>query len=146
MADQESQTYENHAKFVPVYHYVLAPILLINIIWSGYVLVGSLTIATAIDFLLALGLVVLFLFARVFALGAQDRVIRLEERMRLQQLLPDELKPRIKEFSTKQLIAMRFASDSELPDLAQKVLENNMSTPKEIKESIKEWKADYQRL
>lgn len=146
MADQESQTYENHAKFVPVYHYVLAPILLINVTWSGYVLVGSLTIATAIDFLVALGLVVLFLFARVFALGAQDRVIRLEERMRLQQLLPDELKPRIKEFSTKQLIAMRFASDSELPGLAQKVLGNNMSTQKEIKESIKEWKADYQRL
>ena len=146
MADQESQTYENHAKFVPLYHYVLAPILLINVTWSGYVLVGSLTIATAIDFLVALGLVFLFLFARVFALGAQDRVIRLEERMRLQQLLPDELKPRIKEFSSKQLIAMRFASDSELSNLAHKILENNMSTQKEIKESIKEWKADYQRL
>ena len=95
---------------------------------------------------MAVALFMIALFARIFALQAQDRVIRLEERMRLQTLLPNELKPRIHDFTMDQLAALRFASDSELPNLARKVLEDGIDDRKTIKQLIVTWRADYQRL
>jgi hypothetical protein len=95
---------------------------------------------------MALALLVLAFLARLFALGAQDRVIRLEERIRYQQLLPDNLKLRINEFSTNQLVALRFAGDEELPALARKVLDDNLTDRRAIKQMIQNWRADYQRI
>ena len=86
------------------------------------------------------------LFARVFALKAQDRVIRLEERLRMRELLPADLKSRIQEFSADQLIALRFASDAELPDLAATVLRDNIQARDAIKKMVKDWRADEQRV
>jgi hypothetical protein len=120
--------------------------LVVNLFWALYRGVTGVSIDTAIAAALAFSLVVLALFARTFALGAQDRVIRLEERLRMHGLMPDELKPRIDEFTTDQLVALRFASDEELPGLGQKVLDEGIGDRKTIKEMIVTWRADYQRL
>ena len=84
--------------------------------------------------------------SRLFPLGVQDRVIRLEERMRLERLLSDNQRGRIMEFTTEQLIALRFASDEELAELAAQVLERGMADRKEIKQAVKVWRADNQRI
>jgi hypothetical protein len=89
--------------------------------------------------------VLVALYARMFALTVQDRVIRLEMRLRLEKLLPADLKSRILEFSVGQLIALRFASDAELPDLARRVLDEKVKDKKSIKQMIKTWKPDYLR-
>jgi len=146
MAEKQPQTRENHAKFVPLFHYVAFPILVVNLLWSLYRVVTGVSIDTTIAAAVAFSLVLLALFARTFALGAQDRVIRLEERLRMQGLMPDELKPRINEFTTDQLVALRFASDEELPGLGRKVLDEGIGDRKTIKEMIVSWRADYQRL
>jgi len=90
-------------------------------------------------------LVMAFL-ARIFALGVQDRVIRLEERLRYARLLPDDLRARIGEFTINQLVALRFACDAELPVLARKVLDTKMNERKAIKRMVQNWRPDYQRV
>jgi len=95
--------------------------------------------------LLAAALLIGFLYARLFALRVQDRVIRLEERLRCQRLLLADLQPRIVEFTAGQLVALRFASDDELPALARKVLDDKLTERKAIKQLIKNWKPDYLR-
>ena len=146
MAKETLQTLKNHTRMVPLYHYLAMPILLINFLLSLYSAATELSIQAALDALVAIALLLLVFFARIFALGAQDRVIRLEERLRMQQLLTDNLKPRIAEFTTEQLVALRFASDAELPNLAQRVLDENISERKAIKKLIATWRADYQRV
>jgi hypothetical protein len=95
--------------------------------------------------LLAAALLLGFFYARIFALRVQDRIIRLEEQLRCQRLLPADLQPRIAEFAAGQLIALRFASDAELPALARKVLDEKLTERKAIKQLIKNWKPDYLR-
>ncbi len=146
MAEPTPQTYRNHTRWVPGYHFLLMPILVLNLGWSIYRLVTSFAFETVVGLLLAFGLALGFLFARIFALAAQDRVIRLEERLRMHTLLPADLKPRINEFTTSQLIALRFASDAELPDLARKVLDEKIAEQKPIKQAIEAWRPDYQRV
>lgn len=141
----KTQTFENHARIVPGFHRVVLPILLLNLVWAGYRLVRGPSLGWAVSFLLALGLIVLAIQARVFALTVQDRVIRLEMRLRMQEVLPAELRPRIPEFSVGQLVALRFASDAELPSLARKVLEEKLADRKAIKKLIRDWQADYLR-
>ena len=143
---QPTQTYDNHTRWVPMYHFVLGPIFIVNFFLAAYRLITGLTLTNVFGVLLAVALLGAFLFLRVFALKAQDRVIRLEERMRMQLLLPDDLKGRINDFSTNQLIALRFASDGELPELARKVLDENIVDQKPIKQAIKSWRPDYQRV
>jgi len=146
MSEKTPQTLQNHAKMVAPFHYILLPILLINLLLSIYRSATAFSMETALSTFMAVALIMIALFARIFALQAQDRVIRLEERMRLQTLLPDELKPRIHDFTMDQLAALRFASDSELPNLARKVLEDGIDDRKTIKQLIVTWRADYQRL
>ena len=146
MAEPTPQTYQNHTRWVPGYHFLTMPILALNLVWNLYRLVTSFSFETVVGVLLAVAIAFGVLFARIFALAAQDRVIRLEERMRMQALLPDDLKPRINDFTTGQLIALRFASDGELPDLARRVLDEQIAKQKPIKEAIKVWRPDYQRV
>lgn len=146
MAEPTPQTYANHTRYVTFYHFVSAPIFILNLIWAVYRLVTSFSPDAAIGALLAFALCVTFLFARSFALSAQDRVIRLEERLRMRELLPEDLQPRVYDFSTDQLVALRFASDAELPDLARAVLAENLTSRKAIKERIQTWRPDYQRV
>ena len=135
----------NHARYVPGYHFVLSAILLVVLGWQITMLAKRPGVPTAIGLALAVGLILMFWYMRVFAVTVQDRVIRLEERLRMEALLPADLKPRIPEFSPHQLVALRFASDAELPALARRVLDERLTDQKAIKRLIKEWRADHLR-
>ena len=139
------QTYKNHAKFVPLYHYVVFPLLILNAVWSAKVALQAPAMGTVTAAGTAVALVLLAFFARAFALKVQDRVIRLEMRMRLHELLPAALHSRISELTAGQMVALRFASDAELPDLVQTVLRDRISDKKTIKLMVKNWTADDHR-
>lgn len=141
----EVQNFKNHAKFVPAFHFFVAPVFLLNIVWSIVRVVRGFSFGTIISLLVAIALFVLALTARIFALTVQDRVIRLEMRLRMQQTLPPDLTPRIPEFTVGQLVALRFAGDAELPDLARKVLQENLTERKAIKAMVRNWQPDNLR-
>ncbi len=140
------QNYKNHTKFVPPFHFVAVPILLVNFIWATKHAIEGPAAPTILAAATALALLLLAFLARIFALKAQDRVIRLEMRLLLRELWPAGLHPRIGDFTTSQLVALRFASDAELPELAQTVLRDGITSQKQIKLMIKNWKADHQRV
>lgn len=140
------QNFANHAKYVPAFHFFVLPVLFLNIGWSISRWKTSLwSIDGAIWVLTSVAILVGFLFARLFALSVQDRVIRMEERQRCERLLPGDLQVRIVEFEPGQLVALRFASDAELPALARKVLDEKLKDRKAIKRLVKSWRADYLR-
>jgi hypothetical protein len=140
------QNFANHTRWVAAYHGFVFPVLALNFVWSILHLVKTgFTGDGFVQILTAAALFLLASYARVFALTVQNRVIRLEERLRYERILPEDLKARIGEFSTGQLIALRFASDAELPGLARKVLDGNVKTGKEIKQMIQNWRPDYLR-
>ncbi len=141
----EVQNFKNHARFVPAFHFFVAPVFLLNIVWSAVRVVRSFSFGTIVSLLVAIALFVLAFTARIFALTVQDRVIRLEMRLRMQQMLPPDLMPRIPEFTVSQLVALRFASDAELPDLARKVLQEKLTERKAIKAMIRDWQPDQLR-
>lgn len=95
---------------------------------------------------LAMGVILMGFFARIFPLGVQDRVIRIEERERLMGLLPEDLKGRIGEITTTQLVGLRFASDEEVAELTRRVLNGEFADRKSIKQAIQNWRADHQRI
>ena len=140
-----TQNFENHAKFVPAFHFFILPFLLFNLIWSVVRAVRGFSAESLISAVLALALLLLALYARMFALAVQDRLIRLEMRLRLQQLLPQDMRPRIPDFTIDQLVSLRFASDPELPGLSRKVLDEKLTQRKVIKKMIQNWQADYLR-
>ena len=142
----EEQNFANHGKIVPVFHLFVVPVFVANFIWSLFRL-GNLGISFAGIFgvLLAAALVVLVFEARLFALAVQDRVIRLEERLRYERVLPADLQARCGELTIHQIVALRFASDAELPVLTRKVLDEKLQKRKAIKRLVKNWRPDYQR-
>lgn len=139
------QSFKNHARYVPLFHFFVLPALTLNFGWSLRNLARHFSTDSAIASITAIALVFLALCARTFALTVQNRVIRLEMRLRLQQLLPADLQARIEEFRPGQLIALRFACDAELPELARKVLDENLSDKKTIKQLVRDWQADHLR-
>jgi len=140
------QSYENHSKFVPLYHYVGAPLLLALIVWTSARLFREPSAENVLALLLVAAVFLASLFARTFALGVQDRVIRLEERLRMERLFDGALRARIPDFTTEQLIGLRFASDEELPELARRVLDEGIADRKTIKQAVRRWRADHQRI
>ncbi len=145
MAQKSPQTFENHARILPAFHYVAFPLFAINFFFTLYQTVTAFSWASMVALGLAVGLILLFFLARVMALSVQDRVIRLEETLRMRALLPPDLQARIGEFTVKQLVALRFASDGELPGLARQVLDGKIHDQKTIKKMVRQWRADYQR-
>jgi Family of unknown function (DUF6526) len=141
----ETQNLQNHAKFVPAFHFVVLPIFLINLIRSIVHLVQAFSWDSVISVLVAVALLLLAFTARIMALTVQNRVIRLEMRLRMQELLAADLRPRIPEFTVDQLVSLRFASDAELPELARKVLQDNMTDRKAIKQLVRNWQPDFLR-
>jgi len=140
------QNFSNHGRFFPPFHFFAAPILLANFIWSIVrVRHDGFTPYSIFQVVLAAALVVTLLVARLMALKVQDRVIRLEEHLRYQRLLPADLQARADEFTPNQFVSLRFASDAELPALARKVLDEKIDNRKEIKRLIKVWRPDYLR-
>ena len=145
MAETAPQTYANHRKFVPLYHFVTFAILAVNQIWTIVRLVRTPSWESGFGVLLAFALLCVFFYARIFALRVQDRLIRLEMSQRLQQVMPADLRPRILGLTAAQLVGLRFASDPEMTDLVRDVLANNIQDRETIKKKIKNWQADNLR-
>jgi len=145
MAQKLPQTFENHARILPAYHYVAFPLFAINFFFALYQAVTAFTWANLVAFGVAVALILLFFLARVMALTVQDRVIRLEEALRMRALLPADLQARIGDLTVKQMVALRFASDAELTALTRKVLDEKIQDQKAIKRLVRDWRADFQR-
>ena len=145
MSDTKQQNYANHARLDPWYHFFLAPVFIITFILTIVRLVRHPNFGSAWHVVVAFALVVLVTKLRTYSLKVQDRVIRLEERLRLAMLLPEPLRVRIYELQIPQLIALRFASDAEVPSLVERTL-NDKLAPKQIKQSIQNWRADNFRV
>lgn len=146
MADAAPQNYSNHARLVPLFHFVTFGILTLNVLYAGYRLVRWFSLDSSMALLVAIALVLLSWYCRIFPLTAQDRVIRLEERLRLARLLPADQQARIDELRPRQLVALRFASDTELPGLAARVFAGELTDPKAIKQAVQNWRADHLRV
>lgn len=138
-----SQNLKNHARYVPLYHFVLSLMILVYLgsaIWGLVKGTGG-----RMEVLLGLILVLLFYYARGFPLAVQDRLIRLEMRLRLREVLPAEMHGRIDDMNPSQLIGLRFASDGELAELTGQVLDGSLKGRQEIKRAIRDWQADEYR-
>lgn len=143
--ERRPQSFANHGKIVPVYHGLAFAILLVNLGYCSVELWRAPGFAAALGLALALALLILFFAMRVFAISVQDRVIRLEERLRLERLLPADLRARIPELGIPQLVALRFASDGELVELVRAVLAEKLVDRRAIKRRIRDWRPDYDR-
>jgi len=140
------QNLANHARYVPMYHFVLGGLVgmlffrAVQLLWRGF---------SAEHFwglLLAIALVILTWYERAFPLGVQDRVIRLEMRLRLERLIPPEQFARFDRLTIRQVVALRFAGDGELPALVAEVLDGKLVRPEDIKRRVKDWQADRARI
>ena len=141
------QTQATHIRWHPLFHFVLMPLLTFHLVCMAVRLWNHPDWDSAEALLLAVALIILGFLSRVNALKAQDRIIRLEERLRYQRVLPPELAARAcSELNEGQSIALRFASDDELPELSRQVLAGKLEKPAEIKKAIKNWRGDYFRV
>jgi len=145
MADAKAQDFKNHAKFDPKFHFFLMPVALATFIWRVSVAVTHFDSENAWLAIVSLAFLIAIFTTRNYSLKVQDRVIRLEEQLRMHRLLPQALQARIGELSEKQLIALRFAPDAELAGLVEKTLAGNWDN-KTIKQNIVKWRADYFRV
>ena len=139
------QSLENHAKTILGYR-IAVVMIFPPTCWFVYMGVTNFSVGRLAVALFAIGVLLTVFYSRFFPLGVQDRVIRLEERIRMRELLPDDLKSRISEFTTDQLIGLRFASDEELPQLARQVLDGGISGRADIKKAVNNWRADHERI
>jgi hypothetical protein len=140
-----TQSFKSHGRFDPLFHFFLAPILLANLVCAIVALVHRQCFSHWWMLVLSLAAIVLLFRLRSYPLKVQDRVIRLEERLRLQALAPAEWHPQIYRLTEDQLIGLRFASDAEVVPLAKQALEENLNR-KQIKERIKSWRPDCWRV
>lgn len=146
MAQAVPQTYANHRRYVVGYHFVASAILTLNLVWSVVVIFRHFSASAVMNALTAVALILMYAYMREFATRNQDRIIRLEMRLRMERLFPADLKARIAEFTPRQLVALRFASDGELPALARKVLDEGILAGEEIKKLVTTWEPDYLRV
>ena len=149
---QEPQSYAHHTRWDPLFHFFVIPIFVIGLIMSlihffAHITEGDLRdhIHAFLLVLLALACLILVFKVRLYAIKVQDRVIRLEERLRLTQLMPEPLRSRIPELTEDQLCGLRFASDAEVAKLAERALNEKLSRA-DIKKAIKTWRSDYWRV
>ena len=145
MANATTQSFANHARLDPPFHFFLLPLGLVAIVLSVIHIIHHPSIASTLLVMLAVGFFMIAGKSRGYSLKVQDRVIRLEERLRLAMLLPEAARARIGELTESQLIALRFASDAELPGLAMRALNEGL-TKKQIKSAIQSWRGDYFRV
>src|SRR5579859_4853779 len=144
MAEPSPQTLANHVRYDPPFHFFVLPVFAISWIVSVVFLVRHPGLLHFWIVVFNTALVVAVIRLRQYALKVQDRVIRIEERLRLTALLPDSLRPQIAKLNERQLIALRFASDAEVPALVERTLSVNLQ-PADIKKAIKNWRPDYWR-
>lgn len=145
MADS-SQTYSNHTRWHPSFHFFLIPVVVINVVWSIVLFYRNPGWNEGWWIVVSLALVVMAAHSRTNPLKTQDRIIRLEEQLRYRQLLPADLAQQTSMLTTGQIIALRFASDEELAALVRQTLEGKLTKPAEIKQAIKNWRGDMLRV
>lgn len=145
MAEKMPQTFANHSRYDPPYHFFVVPVFFLLAIAGTIHFIRRPGWHTALMFVAAAALATAVLKIRTYALRVQDRVIRLEERQRLTALLPEPARSRIPELTEGQLVALRFASDAEVPALAERALSEKLSRA-DIKKAIQTWRPDYWRV
>lgn len=146
MSSEPDQNYSSHRRLHPIFHFVTLPLLSINLIVTIVIAVRQFSAFAVWNVFVALALVLLASLVRFYATKNQDRIIRLEETVRLWRVLPPELRPRIADLTTGQLIALRFCADDELPELVRAVLTGEVRGRENIKRRIRHWRADTQRV
>src|SRR5258708_32147016 len=144
MSEKKPQRFANHTRFDPLYHFFVVPLFLLLAVAALVHLFVYPSLHAGVLLVVAVAAVVIVGKLRGYALKVQDRVIRLEERLRLAGLLPEPLRSRIPELTEGQLIALRFASDQEIPGLVQRALSESLSRA-DIKKAIQTWRPDYWR-
>jgi hypothetical protein len=145
MAEKNPQTFSNHSRLDPLFHFFALPVFLFTALAATIHFVWRPSLHSAAFFIVSIAAAIVVLKVRLYALKVQDRVIRLEERLRLSMLLPESLRSRIVELSEDQLIALRFASDGEAGKLAERALTEKLSRA-DIKKAIQVWRPDYWRI
>ena len=145
MATPATQSYAKHTAWDPITHFILGPIFLINLGLRIYFAIKQPNLDMWWSVVIAAALFLLNIKVRVYTLKVQDRVIRLEERHRLSSLIPEPLRSKVNDLTTSQLIALRFASDAEIPPLVEHVMSKQMQA-KDIKKAIQVWRPDYSRV
>ena len=139
------QSYKKHTRLLPPFHFFVIPVLLVNLINSIRHVWQAQTQHYAFEMVVAAALLMLAFLSRVQAVTVQDRVIRLEMRLRLRGILPPDLQPNINDLTPRQLVALRFASDAEMAELVRDVLAGKLTTAKDIKMRVKSWQPDWLR-
>ena len=145
MAEKKPQNLANHAKFDPLFHFVVGPVFILTAIGGTIHFLRHPSFHSASFFVISVAAVIAILKIRLYALKVQDRVIRLEERLRLTTLCSEPLRSHIPELTEEQLIALRFASDAEVAQLAERALAEKLSRA-DIKKAIQNWRPDYWRV
>ncbi len=146
----ETQNLKNHARYVPGYHYLLALLVAVNLVHAAKNLIAALrgqapySVELVYSLILAIAILIMAWYVRAFPVAVQNRVIRLEERLRVNEWAP-QLAPRFDELAIGQVVALRFAGDDELAALMQQVLDGKLTKPADIKAAIRHWKADTLR-
>jgi hypothetical protein len=142
---EKQQTYRNHVRWYPLVHFIIFPLLVINLGWQIYMLTQERTVDRAEMLLLAVILILISFAARLQPLKVQDRIIRLEENLRYYKLLSLETAEKATRLSPGKMIALRFAPDDELPELVERTLKGELKTGKDIKLAIQNWRGDHLR-
>jgi len=146
MPQQPVQNYANHRSNDKSL-YIIALVLIVAALLSiASVYMDMPVLSAAATVLIVLSAVGIMIRMRAYSVRVQDRVIRLEMRLRLERVLPEDLAAKIPALTLSQLIGLRFASDAELPGLVQKVLDGNITNADDIKKLVKDWQADYLRV
>ena len=139
------QSYQRHTRWLPGFHFFVLPVLLVNLVNAGRHVWMDPTLHFGWELIVAAALLGVAFLSRAQAITVQDRVIRLEMRLRLRGILPPDLQPGIETLTHRQLVALRFASDAEMAELVRDVLAGKLSTSKDIKMRIKNWQPDSLR-
>ena len=143
---QTEQNYKNHGRILPAFHYFVLPILFLNVLNVVRLVWVDPSLSTGFALLVAAALLMTALLARVMALKAQDRIIRLEMRLRMREMLPPDMHGRINDLTPEHMIGLRFAGDAELPELVRQALGGTLTTTKSVKQAVKVWQADNLRV
>lgn len=142
----EPLSYKTHRAYDPLYHFFVLPVLGINVLLDAYILFRRPVLLNVWALVFGLALVALAWRVRYFPLRIQDRLIRLEETLRLQSVLPEDLRARIGEISTRELIALRFCTDDELPEHVRAIYAGDYRGGENVKSRIKSWRPDPHRI
>ncbi|MBI3568255.1 MAG: hypothetical protein HY084_08665 [Gemmatimonadetes bacterium] len=139
------QDFASHRRYHPIWHFVAAPIILLNVIATAYYAYRHPTRFNMWEVVMAVGILLAVFAARVQTVTVQNRLIRLEMRLRLRELLPAAMHARINDLTVNQLVGLRFASDAELPALVERCLKGEFTGPDDVKKVITAWQADWVR-